>query len=363
MRILYVAPAASLHTRKFCDYFAGRGHEVHVVSFTPGKIDSAEVRVTDTGASGRSSDFQKLKYLKSLRFVKQSVNELKPDIVHAHYVTSYGGVMALSGIKNYILSIWGSDVYDFPKKGFLHRKWVEFALRKPGTLMSTSRAMADATAKYTSREILITPFGVDMNLFSPDKSKRLYNDGQFIIGCVKTLAEKYGIEYLIRAAGIVKDRRPDINLKVRIAGRGPLEGQLKALTEQLKLNDVISFLGLISQDSAAQEYAQADISVIPSESESFGVSAVEAQSCGSAVIVSDIPGLMESTSPGFSSIVVPRKNPEAIAQTIIKLYDDEALRHQLGRNGREFVREHYEINSCFKYIEDVYCEICSRKDV
>ena len=362
MKILYIAPASSGHTKKFCDYFAAHGHQVHVISFVPGIIDSADVRIIDTGASVLGGDFQKLKYLKAISFIRQQVKQLKPDVINAHYLTSYGGIMALTGIKNYIVSVWGSDVYDFPCKSFLHKMWVKFSLSRAGVLFSTSKAMADEAGKYTRKQFFITPFGVDMNLFSPDKSTRAKNDGQFIVCCVKTLAPKYGIEYLIRAARLVKDKRPDINLKVRIAGKGIIEEQLKALTEELQLNGVVSFLGYISQEKAAEEWANADVSVIPSviDSESFGVSAVEAQSCGSSVIISDIPGLMEATSPGHSSIVVPRRNPEAIAENIIKLYDDEELRHTLGRNGRKFVAEHYELNKNFQYIESLYREVMKK---
>ena len=354
MKILYAAPITG-HTKKFCDYFAGKGHDIHVISFSGNTvIDSAEVRTIDTGVSGYDSDMRKLYYMKAVKFFRQAALEIKPDILHVHYVSSYGGVMAMTGIKHYILSMWGDDVVAVPKRSFIHRKCVEFALAKADMLMSTSQAMADVAQKYTRKKIYITPFGIKMDLFSRNKSQRLYNDGQFIIGCVKGLDPQYGIEYLIRAARIIKDKRPDINLKVRIAGKGILEGQLKTLTEELQLSDVISFLGHISQQEAAKEWAQADISVIPSESESFGVSAVEAQACESPVIISDIPGLMEATSPGYSSIVVPRKNAEAIAEAVIKLYDNEELRYTLGRNGRKFVQERYELNHCFSYIESLY---------
>ena len=362
MRILYAAPLSG-HIKKFCDYFAEHGHDIHVMSFSGDTvIDSAQVRTINTGASGRENDFQKLQYFKAVRFFRQTVHELKPDIINVHYVSSYGLVMAASGIKHYILSMWGDDVMAVPKKSFIHRKCVEFALARASLLLSTSQAMADEAQKYTRKKIYITPFGVKMDLFSRDKSTRAENDGQFIIGCVKGLDYQYGIEYLIRAARIIKDKRPDINLKVRIAGKGLLEEQLKALTEELQLGSVVSFLGYISQEKAAEEWANADVSVIPSviPSESFGVSAVEAQACESPVIISDIPGLMEATSPGYSSIVVPRRNPEAIAENVINLYDNPELRRTLGSNGRKFVAERYELNHCFSYIESLYREFMSK---
>lgn len=97
-----------------------------------------------------------------------------------------------------------------------------------------------------------------------------------------------------------------------------------------------------------------DCGIIPSES--FGVSAVEAQACCTPVIISDIPGLMEATMPGKTSVVVPRKSPQELAEAMYELYADWEKRRELGAYGRRFVCETYEINSCFEKIEKLYFE-------
>ena len=83
----------------------------------------------------------------------------------------------------------------------------------------------------------------------------------------------------------------------------------------------------------------------------FSVSAVEAQACGTATIISDIPGLMEATNPGVTSVVVPRKNPEKLAESICGIYADATWREQLGKNGRKFVLDNYELNNYFLKIK------------
>ena len=77
-----------------------------------------------------------------------------------------------------------------------------------------------------------------------------------------------------------------------------------------------------------------------------------AQACGTPVIISDIPGLMEATFPGKSSVVVPRNNAEVIAEAIIELFQDNEKRIQMGKAGREYVSEKYRIDSCFYNIEN-----------
>ena len=352
MRICFVGEAISGHIAKWCAWFLSRGHEVHVISFERGEIPGADVRIIDTGVDPDGGDLGKLRYLLHSGKIRRLVREINPDIVNVHFASSYGTAAALGGIRGHVLSVWGADVYDFPRKSFLHRKMLEYALGKSRVIFSTSRAMAEETAKYTGKKIEVTPFGVDMDLFSPDKRTRPAGDASaFVVGTVKTLADKYGIADLLKAAAIVKERT-EIPIRLRIAGRGPKEAEYRALAETLGVDGITEWLGYISQEQAAAEWANMDVAVIPStlESESFGVSAVEAQACGTAVIVSDIPGLLESTEPGKSSEVVPRNDPEAIAAKMI-WFRENGCAAEYGRRGRAFVEERFEINRCFERIE------------
>ena len=140
---------------------------------------------------------------------------------------------------------------------------------------------------------------------------------------------------------------------MRIAGKGSHEDEYKQLAKDLGINDITTWLGFIPQEQAAEEWANMDVGIVAStlDSESFGVSAVEAQACGTPVIISDVPGLMEATYPEHTSIVVKRKDEKALADAIVKLYNEYSLRIKMGINGRCFVAEQYEIDHCFKKIE------------
>lgn len=366
MKICFLAPANNYHTKKWCKWFTENGNEVHVVSFIDAEIKNVSVHFVETGVSTESGDSQKIKYLLKAKEVKRIVNEINPDIVNAHYATSYGTVAAISGLKGYILSVWGSDVYDFPQKSPLHKAMLKFSLAKAKYIFSTSKAMAIETNKYTNKKIEITPFGVDMDLFNPNKKDSLKNinaDGQFVVGTVKALTPKYGIDYLIKAVSIVKYEHPEIPIFLRIAGRGEKEAEYKKLAIVEGIDDITTWLGFISQEDAAKEWANMDLAIIPStlESESFGVSAVEAEACGTPVIISDIPGLMEATWPGQSSFVVERKNERALANAIVSLFYDEEKRKSMAIAGHEYVESRFEVNSCFKAISSKIINKCSKR--
>lgn len=357
MRICFVGPSNSAHIIKWCDWFSRRGHEVHVISFTDDKIASAEVHPIDIGVDPRGGELAKMKYMLTGKKIKKLIDEISPDIVNAHYATSYGVAMALSGVKNYILSVWGSDIYDFPKKSPVHKALLKFSLNSARYLFSTSQAMADEAGKYVNRKFYITPFGVDMKLFNPDKRTRTSSE-PFTIGTVKSMIDLYGINYIIEAVSVMTKEFPDVDIRVRLAGDGEQLEEYKALAEKLGAADKITFLGRITQDQAAAEWADMDAAVIPSVSyESFGVAAVEAQACGTPVIVSEVGGLMEATSPGNSSLVVPTKNVSALADAILTLYGDRELCRNMGRAGIAYVKEKYELNRCFRKIEHYYDQI------
>lgn len=351
MIICFVAPANSYHTIKWCKYFLSKGYIVHVISLVNNTIEGVKVHYIDTGANQNSSDFVKLKYLFKCKLVKSIIDTIKPDIISVHFASSYGVVAALSGIKNYTLSVWGSDVYDFPKKSIFHKLLIKFALYRASHIFSTSQAMAIETNKYTNKPIEITPFGVDCNLFNPDKRERKIDEHKFIVGTIKSLSPKYGITSLLKAVSIIRKNFSDINLELRIAGKGSHEAVYKKLADDLGISDITKWLGFISQEEAAKEWANMDCAIIPSESESFGVSAVEAQACGIPVIISDIPGLMEATKPEETSLVIKRGDAQELAEKIIILLKDKEKRKELGIKGRAFIVKTYELDSCFNKIE------------
>lgn len=358
MRILFLSNINNYHTIKWCRYFSRRGHDVHVAGFErPGEDAAAElagvhIHWLENGSKRLGSELQKLGYMTTVGEARRLIDGLAPDVVHAHYASSYGLVCSLACRRPYYLSVWGNDVYAFPRRSPLHRLLLKKALRGCTWLLSTSEAMAQETRKYTDKPIAITPFGVDMELFSPDKRDR--SAGGFVIGTVKGLERKYGIDTLLRAVAELHGRRPDLGVELRIAGAGTQESELKGLAESLGMGGYVDWLGFIPQREAAREWANFDVGVVASESESFGVSAVECQASGTPLVITDIPGLMEACDGGGTALVVPRSDYGALSYAIERLADDPSLRISMGARGRRYVAAAYEVDACFSKVEDMY---------
>lgn len=354
MKLCYLADANSIHTKKMCNYFVKKGYDLTVISLNEGHIENVKVYSMNMLTTGGDGSLSKLKYLKCIQEIKKIISDIKPDIVHAHYVSSYGLLASLIGFRPTILSVWGSDVYDFPKKSIIHKNIIKYNLKNADYILSTSYVMKKETEKYTNKDITVTPFGVDINKFKPLEEEIMRNE--VVIGTIKSLEKKYGIEYLIRAFKKVKDENNNVNLKLVIGGKGSEEENLKNLCKELGIERETNFIGFIEQSSVVSYLQSFDIAVFSSilDSESFGVAAVEAQACGVPVIVTDVDGLMESTVPNVTSLVVKRESVDDLADKINRLVNDENLRNEMGLKGRQNVEEKYNILDNFSIIDNIY---------
>ena len=178
---------------------------------------------------------------------------------------------------------------------------------------------------------------------------------------------------MVKAFKVIKDRNPEANIKLRIGGKGSQEGYLKELTKELKISDDVTFLGFVDKNNVVKEFQNFDIAVFPStlDSESFGVAwmgsipallsfgvaAVEAEACGTPVVVSDVGGLMESTNPGLTSLVAKKNSVEDLADKIEKLVIDGELRLKMGKEARKFVEDNYSLEDNFNDVNKLYEKI------
>jgi glycosyltransferase involved in cell wall biosynthesis len=358
MKICLLAPANSVHTLKIAYSLKESGNEVLIISFHKALPEDIDALYFPPSVS----PLGKLNYLLHVSNIKKIVEQYRPDILHAHYISSYGLVGSLLNYQPFIVSVWGSDIFDFPNKSILHKYLIIYALNKADFILSTSNIMAKETKKYTDKEVFVTPFGVDCEKFKP--MPELKPKDKIIIGTIKALKSKYGIEYLIRAFKILVDKYPNLPLKLHIGGEGYLKEELEKSAKSLNIGDRVKFLGFIPHDEVPKYFNMftVSVSVSVSESESFGVAVVEAEACGVPVVVSNIGGLPEVVKDGETGFIVPPKNSEATANAIEKILLDEELRRKLSVNARNFVLDKYNWKDNFKLIAEIYKEAIEEMD-
>ncbi len=350
MKVLMLADPAASHTIKWVNSLSEKGIEIYLFgfgSYNPSVLNkNVKVETFNTPDKIKAKTdgaVSKIIYFTALKRINSLIKKIKPDILHSHYASSHGLIGALTNFHPYIISVWGSDIYNFPAKTIFHRKIIEYSLIKADKILSTSKTMLLHTKKYTDKNIEVTPFGVDINKFKPMSVQSVFTPDDFVIGTIKSLEKKYGIEYLIKAFSIVKNKLPSIPLKLLIVGSGKLEWYLKNLVNELNLSNDTIFTGHISPVEVPKFHNMLDIYVSLSieESESFGVAILEASACEKPVVVSNVGGLPEVVEHNISGLIVESKNITEAATAIEKLVLDGVLRKKLGKAGRERVTNYY----------------------
>lgn len=364
MRICLLAAASSIHAVKWVNGLVNNAHEVHLITMHPieeNKIDS-RVRVHElTFKNG-------LGYYLNIYQLKLLLRNIKPDILNVHYASGYGTLGRLSNFKPLLLSVWGSDVYEFPYQKRLNLMIVRKNLESATRIASTSHDMRKQTLSLMkkTKSIDITPFGIDINQFKPIENIK-HND--FLkIGIVKTLEETYGIKYLIEAMALLLEKLSNIDYKgkpplLEIVGRGSQKEFLKQLCGNLNINHCVTFSDKIPNHEVPKKLSTFDVYCAPSLAESFGVAIIEASACEIPVVVTDVGGLKEVVVHGQTGLIVENSNAEAIANALLKLIIDEKLRERLGKNGRKYVLENYNWFNNLKTMEESYRACINEKSL
>lgn len=341
MRILLVAAASSVHVMRWANAFVERGHHVHLASQhdpVPGFQAGVVLH--------RLPHLAGLGYLINRSALRRLKRTLRPDVVNAHYASGYGTLAVRQAGTPLVLNVWGSDVYEFPDAGPLQRWLLRRNLLRADAVVSTSEVMAARTTRICPelREVVVVPFGVDTDRFHP----RTAPHADVVIGTVKSLAPKYGIDTLLSAFAIIT-RSPRLErMRLRIVGGGPQREHLERLAVELGIKEQIEFTGPVPHDQVPDELRRLDVyaALSRAESESFGVAVIEASACGLPVVVANVGGLPEVVEQDVTGSIVPPDDPAAAAAALERLLASPALRERMGSAGRDRVMQRYAWSTC-----------------
>jgi D-inositol-3-phosphate glycosyltransferase len=289
------------------------------------------------------------------------------DLIHSHYWMS--GLAA-----DQLSKTWNSPVIQmFHTLGKIKQQIAQNAEEAEGQYRIEGEnqviSMADKIIAPTSTEkdqlvnlydadpkkIEIIPPGVDLSHFypiPPDEAKEFIGippDRRMVlfVGRIEPLK---GIQTLLRALDYLQDDgnvEKDLCLAV-IGGDLPDRGgnetvemrELLNLRDEYELNDLVRFLGKRSQDSLPYYYSAAEMVIMPSHYESFGMVALESMACGTPVIASLVGGLIHLVEDGVTGYHVPVDDPVALSQRIAGLLKDKALRYRMGHDAFAFAKKY-----------------------
>ena len=284
----------------------------------------------------------------------------KYDIIHCHF-----GPNGLLGIRlknlgipgKYITSFHGYDVNSFVNR---HGKDVYQELFREidlCTVNSNFVAKKLGLLGCDPQKVIKLPVGLDTNkiIF---KERKIDKEGKIKILTVARLVEEKGLKYSILAVAKLKKKYP--NIYYQIAGDGPLRKYLQSLVNDLKANEYIKILGWKTTDEVRSLYERAHIFILPSirsengNEEAQGLVLQEAQAAGLPVISTLIGGIPEGVLDGETGFLVPEKDEDSLAERLEYLITHPELWPEMGRKGRKFVEENFDIKKLNQRLVDIY---------
>ncbi len=344
---MFLSDANSIHTFRWIESLTSNNIEIQLFSLFKPKKDLVEkykkfnVKIVSPDLRSNIKDLRepnlsKIKYLQAIPLLKKTINEFEPNIVHAHYASSYGILGYLSRFKPFILSVWGSDIYYFPYNNKLYKWLLKLVIKNSDKVCSTSNAMKQIIEKeYNRLDVEVISFGVDIDFFKPGSNCQKFN-----VGTIKSIENYNGIDCLIDAAKLVIEDY-NKNIYFQIVGEGSLKKEMEQKAKDLKIEDKIKFVGFVDHKKVLKYYNNLSIFIAVSKRESFGVSILEAASCGIPSITSNIGGLTEVNIHNETGVVINPDDPKKLAESIVKLYEQEELRLKLGKNARKRVEKKF----------------------
>lgn len=347
MKILYISDAGSIHTRRWVEFFRDQGAEVHVASFRRAQIDGVQVHLLGSRRLGR------LGYLLAIPRLRILARRLRPDIVHAQYVTSYGFLAAAAGLRPLVVTAWGTDVLISPKESKLLRFLASFAVRHADAVTTVAPHMNAAVVALgvAADGVSAVPFGVDTQHFLPPHVDRSEKAPLRLI-CTRNFGPIYSVQTLIEALRLVRER--GLALQVDLVGEGPLRSDLQAQVVRCGLEASVSFHGHVNHNRLAQLLVEAHLFVTPALSDGNNVSLNEAMACSCFPIATDIPANAQWIEHGVNGLLYPAGDALRLADAIAQAAHDVLLRRRAAVLNRRIVEARADWRVCVAQMEATY---------
>lgn len=282
------------------------------------------------------------------------------DIVHFHHPFPLAELFSLGmKFKGKVVITWHSDIINQKRLLTYYQPFLHKFLKRADAIIATSQNYIESSSflKYYKEKCHVIPLGVDFNRFKKyeglnyNKIKGIKSkfDKPLLLYIGKIRYYK-GLEYLVKAMQTI-----DANLV--IIGDGPLKENMKSMVSALYLDHKVHFFPHLPEDELYSYYYACDLFVLPSVemSEAFGIVQLEAMACGKPVISTNLPtGVPFVNKNGYSGLIVPPQNSQALADAINLLIRDFKLRKQLGNNARIRVNEKFTTSAVAHKTMDLY---------
>jgi D-inositol-3-phosphate glycosyltransferase len=378
------AGGQNVYVREVARELSLLGHEVHVFTrglhhtrpeiLQVGKVRVIRLPAGPAGHIGRDGLFDYLP-----EFLQNMSAFTGYDVIHTNYWLS--GWVGMQYAKRFNLPQVhthhrlgevksGGAVLPEKVKAIRYEVEAETMKQCAAIIATSAQEIRSINSHYpAAQKIELVPCGVDTNRFYP----RNWQESRQALGLpitepillyVGRFHPQKGIDTFLEAAALTAKEK---NVRIVLVGgchkkRKDAQNfqEVRIMVGRLGLTHCTTFLGNLDHDLLPLAYSAADICVVPSLSESFGMVAIESMACGTPVVASRIGGLRYTVRDRETGLLVPAKNPQAFAEAVEYLLDNSALRSQFGHRGLRSIQQRFTWTNVAKSLANLYNNVESR---
>jgi glycosyltransferase involved in cell wall biosynthesis len=296
------------------------------------------------------------------RALAEVAAEVRPDLVHAHWLPELGWMAAREGLHPLVCSAWGSDVFEMRGIG---RRRSKRALEGAELVLADSASLAHATRELAGREVPVevVRWGLDLDRFAPgDKAAAretlgIEHPGPLVVS-VRGFDPVYNLKLQLEAFTRVLTRRPDARLLLKSPAES-VQSSVSGSIDRRGLADAVTVLGNVPPEQMPDIYRAADVVLSVPSSDSSPRSVWEALACARPVVVSDLPWAHDELAPDRHALLAPLE-ADAIAAAIERVLGDEAFARLLGAEARVLAVRELDPDTCTARIDALYRSVVER---
>ena len=293
---------------------------------------------------------------------RKLVREFHPDVAHVQYMAPGAQpilILKLLGVKKILATAHtAADIY--PSLKLIHflqkhcvNVWTCITERAETSFFGSSE-LYDKSLTLKNRNHFTIYNSLPKNNNKTTSETDNVKDKKLVIGVVSRLVEIKGMDLVIPAFAKVKEEHQDVRLIV--VGDGSLKERMMEQARELGCEDVVEWTGRLAQEELAEWYQKMDIVLMPSRSEGFGLTAIEAMDNGCVMVVSDVGGLPEVVRDGEVGLLHRSEDVDDMAEKICRLLDNPMLMEEMKGRVKGYV-ERFSYERYKELILDLYRKI------
>lgn len=364
MKILFVAPANSMHSFKWINYFQETGCNIYFVSLYKPENKLLEQYKQLSPICPGQTKIRLLNFIVTWIYTIYLIIKVRPDIIHGHTAGSHGLLASLCASRRLVTTVWGSDILFAAQKSYI-KPFVKFLLRRSRIITCDANHMINALLKLKvpQKKICLINFGVDTNKLNKRRDEDLRFKAEYrgmenykVVISLRNHWPVYDIETLIYAASQLLKKRSDVNFI--IAGSGPETSSYIELGKKLQISERLKFVGSYSGSDIPDMFSACDIYVSCSLSDAgIAASTAEAMACCLPVVVSATGENDLWISDFENGMLFPKKNVNILADKLLLLLNDEPLASKIGSAGRLTIVEKNDYRNEMNKVLALYSKI------